>query len=164
MAKILCILFVALVFAVALNEAEPQRARSSRITRPRTRYLARQEAAADAAAVTPYPSADELKPDVPFDEAAAPPAVQTPDEVYGPPETTYNAPDEVYGPPEVSDNGLPAADPAAEDFPAPLDPQQARLVAARRANLRQRQLAYRQANVARAARPAKLKAAVRRTA
>ncbi|CAD7005155.1 uncharacterized protein LOC101451488 [Ceratitis capitata] len=181
---IVCAL-LAFVACIATSDAEPQqrgqrvyyRPAAARYQRPRTRYLARQEESAadvvpEAPAVTPYPSADELKPAVPFDEGA--PATNIPDEVYGPPET--NQPDEVYGPPEVFGNELPAgsaadaapaedvpaADPAAEDFPAPLDEQQARLVAARRAAAyRQRQrkaAAYRQALAARAAaRPLKYK-------
>ncbi|XP_018785347.1 PREDICTED: uncharacterized protein LOC108966763 [Bactrocera latifrons] len=177
---------LAFIACIASTEAEPQqrgqrvyyRPAAARYQRPRTRYLARQEeadAAPEAPAVTPYPSADELKPAVPFDEGA--PATNIPDEVYGPPEA--NQPDEVYGPPEVSGNDLPAdgdlapvddvpaADPAAESFPAPLDEQQARLVAARRAAaLRQRQrkaAAYRQALAARAAaRPLKYTAVAQR--
>ncbi|XP_011205698.2 uncharacterized protein LOC105227859 [Bactrocera dorsalis] len=177
---------LAFIACIASIEAEPQqrgqrvyyRPAAARYQRPRTRYLARQEeadAAPEAPAVTPYPSADELKPAVPFDEGA--PATNIPDEVYGPPEA--NQPDEVYGPPEVSGNELPAepdvapvddvpaADPAAESFPTPLDEQQARLVAARRAAaLRQRQrkaAAYRQALAARAAaRPLKYKAVAQR--
>ncbi|XP_054736182.1 translation initiation factor IF-2-like [Anastrepha obliqua] len=181
MAKLqIVVLCAALAFiaCIAISEAEPQqrgqrvyyRPAAARYQRPRTRYLARQEeadAVPEAPAVTPYPSADELKPAVPFDEGS--PATNIPDEVYGPPEA--NQPDEIYGPPEVDANELPAdapveapaADPAAEDFPAPLDEQQARLVAVRRAAaLRQRQrkvAAYRQALAARAAaRPLKLKA------
>ncbi|XP_039967080.1 uncharacterized protein LOC120779024 [Bactrocera tryoni] len=177
---------LAFIACIASIEAEPQqrgqrvyyRPAAARYQRPRTRYLARQEeadAVPEAPAVTPYPSADELKPAVPFDEGA--PATNIPDEVYGPPEA--NQPDEVYGPPEVSGNELPAdadvapvddvpaADPAAESFPAPLDEQQARLVAARRAAaLRQRQrkaAAYRQALAARAAaRPLKYKVVAQR--
>ncbi|XP_014099331.2 uncharacterized protein [Bactrocera oleae] len=175
---------LAFIACIVSIEAEPQqrgqrvyyRPAAARYQRPRTRYLARQveaDAAPEAPAVTPYPSADELKPAVPFDEGA--PATNIPDEVYGPPEA--NQPDEVYGPPDVFGNELPAdaapvddvpaADPAAETFPAPLDEQQARLVAARRAAaLRQRQrkaAAYRQSLAARAAaRPLKYKAVAQR--
>lgn len=85
MAKFMQILFVAFL-AVALCSAEP--ARNSRFQGRRNRFLARQEVEAEPAAVTPYPSADELKPEVPFDEAVAPE------------EQTPNQPDEVYGPPE----------------------------------------------------------------
>lgn len=80
--QILCIAFL----AVALCSAEP--ARNSRFQGRRNRFLARQEVEAEPEAVTPYPSADELKPEVPFDEAIAPE------------EQTPNQPDEVYGPPE----------------------------------------------------------------
>ncbi|XP_065362414.1 fibrous sheath CABYR-binding protein-like [Calliphora vicina] len=83
MAKFMEILFVALL-AVALCSAEAPRSRTSRFQARRNRFLARQEAA-EPAAVTPYPTADELKPEVPFDEAVAT-EEQQPDEVYGPPE------------------------------------------------------------------------------
>lgn len=156
------VLLAIAVCLLAIGEAQQQvqRQRSSqRLSRGRSRYSARQELAADAdAAVTPYPSADELKPEVPFDEAAAPAAVEpTPDAVYGPPDAVpapNNVPDEIYGPPDVTGNDLPAA----ADVPA----EQARLVAARRAaKLRRAQpVAYRRV-VSAAARPAKLSAARR---
>ncbi|XP_061390792.1 small ribosomal subunit protein bS16-like [Musca vetustissima] len=79
MAKFMQILFVAFL-AIALVSAEPKRFQGKR------RFLARQEVAEEA--VTPYPSADELKPEVPFNEAEAAE------------EQTPNQPDEVYGPPE----------------------------------------------------------------
>lgn len=85
MAKFMQIIFVALL-VVALCCAEAPRSRTSRFQAKRNRFLARQEAE-EPAVVTPYPSADELKPEVPFDEAAA--AEEQP-----------NQPDEVYGPPE----------------------------------------------------------------
>lgn len=167
MAKFQVLLLIA-ACVLAIAEAQQvkrqlQRSASQRLSRGRSRYSARQELAADAdAAVTPYPSADELKPEVPFDEAAAPAAIEpTPDAVYGPPDALpapNNVPDEVYGPPDVTGNDLPAADVPAE---------QARLVAARRqaAKLRRAQpVAYRRAvAVASAvARPAKLSAVSRR--
>lgn len=163
MAKLQALLLVIAVCLVACGEAQQRQRAAQRLTRGRSRYLARQELAApadvDAAAVTPYPSADELKPEVPFDEAAAaaPSAAEpTPDAVYGPPDAApapNNVPDEVYGPPDVTGNDLPAADVPAE---------QARLMAARRAaKLRRAQpVAYRRA-VSAAARPAKLSAARR---
>ncbi|XP_017841304.1 uncharacterized protein LOC108599035 [Drosophila busckii] len=148
MSKLQIMLFGIVLCLLALSEAQSQNQRQryqqQRLFRTRSRTFARQEVApADAeAAVTPYPSADELKPEVPFDEAAA--AEPTPDAVYGPPEFM---PDEVYGPPDAAGNDLPAA----ADVPT----EQARLVAARRAaNYRRAQL---QAN----RRPAKL-SAVRR--
>ncbi|XP_016999386.1 uncharacterized protein [Drosophila takahashii] len=157
MAKFQVILVVAALSLLAASEAQQQRY-SQRLSRGRSRYSARQELApadgGDPDAVTPYPSADELKPEVPFDEAAAPSAAEpTPDAVYGPPDAApNNAPDEVYGPPDVTGNDLPAADIPAE---------QARLVAARRAaNYRRaaQPVAYRRLASA-AARPAKLSAA-----
>ncbi|XP_061390772.1 uncharacterized protein LOC133326114 [Musca vetustissima] len=90
MAKFVQILFVAFL-AIALCSAEAPRSRYARVQAKRTRFLARQEVAAEPDVVTPYPSADELKPEVPFDEAAA----STPEE-----EQIPNQPDEVYGPPE----------------------------------------------------------------
>ncbi|XP_043649920.1 uncharacterized protein LOC122617925 [Drosophila teissieri] len=159
MAKFQVILLAAALSLLAVSQAQQQRY-SQRLSRGRSRYSARQELApADAAdpdAVTPYPSADELKPEVPFDEAAAPTAAEpTPDAVYGPPDAAPNSvPDEVYGPPDVTGNDLPAA----ADIPAE---QQARLVAARRAaNYRRvaKPVAYRRPLSA-AARPAKLSAA-----
>ncbi|XP_017122882.1 uncharacterized protein LOC108143147 [Drosophila elegans] len=160
MAKIQVVLVVAALAFLALSEAQQQRY-SQRLSRGRSRYSARQELApadggASPDAVTPYPSADELKPEVPFDEAAAPSAAEpTPDAVYGPPDAAPNSvPDEVYGPPDVTGNDLPAA----ADIPAE---QQARLVAARRAaNYRRiaQPVSYRRAASA-AARPAKLSAA-----
>lgn len=75
MAKLQVILIAAALSLLAVSQAQQQRY-SQRLSRGRSRYSARQELApADAAdpdAVTPYPSADELKPEVPFDEAAAP--------------------------------------------------------------------------------------------
>ncbi|EDW40494.1 GL25272 [Drosophila persimilis] len=156
MAKFLVLLLVIALSLLSLSDAQRY---SQRLSRGRSRYSARQElapaAAGDVDAVTPYPSADELKPEVPFDEAAAPAALDpTPDAVYGPPDAAPNSvPDEVYGPPDVTGNDLPAADIPAE--------QQARLVAARRAaNYRRagQPVAYRRA-VSAAARPAKLSAA-----
>ncbi|KAH8315714.1 hypothetical protein KR059_010890 [Drosophila kikkawai] len=162
MAKFQAVLLVVALSLLAVSEAQQQRQRySQRLSRGRSRYSARQEVApapadgGDVDAVTPYPSADELKPEVPFDEAAPSAADPTPDAVYGPPDAAPNAvPDEVYGPPDVTGNDLP---PAA-DIPAE---QQARLVAARRAaNYRRnaQQVAYRR-SVSAAARPAKLSVA-----
>ncbi|XP_068149203.1 uncharacterized protein [Drosophila tropicalis] len=167
MAKFQVILVVIGLSMLALGEAQQQRQRYTQryLSRGRSKYFARQELApvpdADAdAVVTPYPSADELKPEVPFDETAAAPsaAEPTPDAVYGPPDAApNNVPDEVYGPPDVTANDLPAA---SADIPA--DAQQARLVAARGrgANYRRAvvQPVYRRA-VSAAARPAKLTAA-----
>ncbi|XP_073842466.1 uncharacterized protein [Musca autumnalis] len=99
MAKFMQILFVAFL-AFALVAAEPKRFQGRR-----NRFLARQEVAEEA--VTPYPSADELKPEVPFNEAEAP-VEETPVEET-PVEETPNQPDEVYGPPET-DEVVPVAE------------------------------------------------------
>ncbi|XP_075160484.1 uncharacterized protein LOC142233443 [Haematobia irritans] len=121
MAKFMQILFVScLVFA--LCSAEIPRSRTSRVhVNRRNRFLARQEVAEEPAAVTPYPSADELKPEVPFDEAVAAE------------EQTPNQPDEVYGPPEQdvpSNDVAPVEDEAAtigedEETPAVADEEEA---------------------------------------
>lgn len=125
----IAIVLVLVVLAIFSCEAQRQRGRLVRLSN--SRQLARQEAEEP---VTPYPSADELKPEIPFDEAVpASGAVDEssvlesgiapvdegsetaanepiPDEVYGPPEIAvlYNTPDEVYGPPEVDANLLPS--------------------------------------------------------
>ncbi|XP_023309440.2 uncharacterized protein LOC111691049 [Lucilia cuprina] len=152
------------VLAVFSCEAQRQRVRSGRLQR--NRQLARQEVEEP---ITPYPLADELKPEIPFEEAAPAPVDESavvdeeevfpadeaaegaanepiPDEVYGPPEESvlYNTPDEVYGPPEIEANQLPA-----EVTLARQRQRQARLVQARR------KAAYRQARLAklRAAKP-----------
>ncbi|XP_065360382.1 uncharacterized protein LOC135954230 [Calliphora vicina] len=145
------------VLAVFSCEAQRQRVRPGRLQR--NRQLARQEVEEP---ITPYPSADELKPEIPFDEAVPAPADESavaeeedvfavdeaaegaanepiPDEVYGPPEVAilYKTPDEVYGPPEIEANQLPA-----EVTLARQRQRQARLVQARR------KAAYRQARLA----------------
>ncbi|XP_005177164.1 fibrous sheath CABYR-binding protein [Musca domestica] len=147
MAKFVQILFVAFL-AIALCSAEAPRSRNARFQAKRTRFLARQEVAAEPDVVTPYPSADELKPEVPFDEAAA----STPEEA----EQAPNQPDEVYGPPEqdapastddvapaeaeveaeapVAEEEAAAAPAAEEEAPARLTSR--RKVAARPAKLR----------------------------
>uniref|UniRef100_A0A1I8MUN0 Uncharacterized protein n=1 Tax=Musca domestica TaxID=7370 RepID=A0A1I8MUN0_MUSDO len=151
------IVMLLVAFAVLGCEAQRQRGRPVRLIQ-RNRKLARQEVEEP---VTPYPTADELKPEVPFEEVAptdfpveeaevAPEASEpVPDEVYGPPEVSvlYNTPDEVYGPPELDANALPA-----EVVLARQRQRQARLVQARR------QAAYRQAKLA------KLRAAKKHTA
>lgn len=136
--------FVLLLVAFAVLGCDAQRQRH----RPGNRKLARQEVEAP---VTPYPSADELKPEVPFEESV--PAVEPtdveevvpeasepiPDVVVVTPEVAvvYNAVDEVYGPPEIDVSAVPA-----DVFLARQRAQKARLVQARR------QAAYRQAKVA----------------
>lgn len=135
---------VLLVVAFAVLGCDAQRQRS----RPGNRRLARQEVEVP---VTPYPSADELKPEVPFEESVpadeatvvdevVPEASEPiPDEVFINPEVAivYNAVDEVYGPPEIDVSAIPA-----DVFLARQKAQKARLVQARR------QAAYRQAKAA----------------
>lgn len=148
--QIICVLLLAFV-ALCSCDAQRQRGRSGLLQR--RRQLARQEVEEP---ITPYPAADELKPEIPFDEAVpadepsvaqeetvsideAAVAEPIPDEVYGPPEVAvlYNVPDEVYGPPEIEANSLPS------DGTLALQRQkQARLVQARR------QAAYRKTRLA----------------
>ncbi|XP_054732280.1 uncharacterized protein LOC129240479 [Anastrepha obliqua] len=106
-----------LVLAVAVATAEPPlfRPRSSRLQQRRP-FFARQESVPsppqpDAA---PYPSADELKPENPFQGEEE---TTEPDLVYGPPDSTYGPPlpatdplPAVEGPPEFAPN------PDAEEF------------------------------------------------
>lgn len=140
MAKFMQIIFVAL-FVVAMCSAEAPRSRTSRYQAKRNRFLARQEAE-EPAAVTPYPSADELKPEVPFDEAAAAEEQPNqPDEVYGPPEE--EAPVDTDDIATTADETPVAAEdeaaPAAEEEPAVAEeeePTPARLTARRTASVR----------------------------
>ncbi|XP_049313094.1 cyclic nucleotide-gated cation channel beta-1-like [Bactrocera dorsalis] len=110
MARFLQILLVAsLAFALCAAEAPRFRARNGRLqlSKQRSRFLARQEAAEEAG-VTPYPSAKELIPEIPFDEAAAAAAPEVPVEPEAPaaPEGNIN----------VSVNvDLPAEQPPAEE-------------------------------------------------
>ncbi|GBP00496.1 hypothetical protein EVAR_68349_1 [Eumeta japonica] len=112
-----------LLAALCSCDAQRQKGRSG--ISQRRRQFARQQVEEP---ITPYPSADELKPEVPFEESipADEPSIAQeepasvdetavgvvnepiPDEVYGPPEVAvlYNTPDEVYGPPEVEANSL----------------------------------------------------------
>ncbi|XP_036327321.1 uncharacterized protein LOC118739927 [Rhagoletis pomonella] len=73
MSRFFQILLVACL-AVALCAAEAPRYRSRngrlQLSKQHSRFLARQEVAEEAG-VTPYPSAKELIPEIPFDEAAA---------------------------------------------------------------------------------------------
>lgn len=103
-----------LVLAIVACSAEParyhQRLAANKLQHLRQRAAVQQKrVSARQEAVTPYPTADELKPEVPFEEG------NQPDEVYGPP-------DEVYGPPDL--NQTPAdrlpSDEAPEEFaPSP---------------------------------------------
>uniref|UniRef100_A0A1A9WFI0 Uncharacterized protein n=1 Tax=Glossina brevipalpis TaxID=37001 RepID=A0A1A9WFI0_9MUSC len=80
----------------------------------RNRYLARQEITTNN--VTPYPLANDLKPEIQFVEMEPQDdrnvgdsrkdiinSDSKPDEIYGPPEIAlvFNTPDKVYGPPET---------------------------------------------------------------
>lgn len=108
------------------RKLQPLRQRSKTFQK---RVSARQEA------VTPYPTADELKPEVPFEEG------NQPDEVYGPP-------DETYGPPELDQtpaDQLPSEEapeefspnPDAEEFQPALEgeeEQPSRLTTSRKSN------------------------------
>lgn len=141
------LVLLVVAFAVLGCEAKRPKGRPVRLIQ-RNRKLARQEAEEP---VTPYPSADELKPEVPFEESfpADVPAAEDevvpagtdpiPDEVYGPPEVAilYNTPDEVYGPPEFDVNAFPTDLAFARQRA-----QKARLVQVRR------KAAYRQAKLA----------------
>ncbi|XP_037807787.1 fibrous sheath CABYR-binding protein [Lucilia sericata] len=114
MAQFKKISLIILVLAIVACSAEPARYRQrlaakklqplrQRPAVPQKRVLARQEA------VTPYPTADELKPEVPFEEG------NQPDEVYGPP-------DETYGPPELDEtpaDQLPSEEAPEEFAPNP---------------------------------------------
>lgn len=123
------------ILAVLGSDAYRQKARPVRLVQ-RHRKFSRQE----AEPVTPYPTADELIPDIPFADGvpAEEPYVPEdfvpegsehfPDEVYGPPEVAVvYTPDEVYGPPELDENALPG-----EDFWAFQRIRKARLLQLRR--------------------------------
>lgn len=136
--------FIVLLVTLAVFGCEAQKQKS----RPGSQKLARQEVDAP---VTPYPTADELKPEVPFEESvpAEEPTVvdevfpegseTIPDDFIITPEVAIvlNALDEVYGPPEIDVNTIPA-----DVFLARQKAQKARLVQARRL------AAYRQAKAA----------------
>ncbi|XP_018785341.1 PREDICTED: fibrous sheath CABYR-binding protein-like [Bactrocera latifrons] len=92
MARFLQILLVAsLAFALCAAEAPRFRGRNGRLqlSKQRSRFLARQEVAEEAV-VTPYPSAKELIPEIPFDEAAAAAAPEVPVEAPAEPEGDVN--------------------------------------------------------------------------
>ncbi|XP_011184034.2 uncharacterized protein LOC105213120 [Zeugodacus cucurbitae] len=80
MSRFFQVLLVAcLAFALCAAEAPRYRGRNGRLqlSGHRSRFLARQEAAEEAG-VTPYPSKNELVPEIPFDEAAAAEAPEVP--------------------------------------------------------------------------------------
>ncbi|KAH8298197.1 hypothetical protein KR018_010614 [Drosophila ironensis] len=89
-AKFSCCL-LGLILAFGVINAQPARSE---------KRLQKQQAA-------PYPSAEELKPEIPFEEGV-------PDETYGPPDQTYGPPDQTYGPPPTD---------AVEQLPSAEDPQ-----------------------------------------
>lgn len=113
--------FLIFVLAFVLTTDNVQ-ALSNRVRSGRGRLLARQQVASNP---TPYPSAAELKPEVPFEEtaAAALPNTQEPDLTYGAPDVTYGAPDPVYGPPQsdeepaLQEEQLPSENPPEEFAP-----------------------------------------------
>ncbi|XP_061390771.1 myb-like protein V [Musca vetustissima] len=170
MAKFMQILFVAFL-VIALVAAQPKRFQGRR------NRLARQELEEP---VTPYPSADELKPEVPFDEAVAAeeqtpftpvsaegetpltpvaPEGETPfTPVVNEEETPYT-PDEVYGPPEEDEAVVDTQDVVEEEYvPTEEEIASARLTSRRGAV---RKAAVRPAKLRKvAARPAKLRKAV----
>ena len=147
MAQLKTVFVVVVILAVvACTFAADQRKQNQRVgakklqpLRQRSRVLQKRVSARQEA-VTPYPTADELKPEVPFEEG------NQPDEVYGPP-------DETYGPPELDQtpaDQLPSEEapeefspnPDAEEFqPAaeeeevdPLGEQASRLTTRRKSN------------------------------
>ncbi|XP_069967553.1 uncharacterized protein CG45076-like [Bactrocera oleae] len=86
MSRFFQVLLVAcLAYALCAAEAPRYRVRNGRmqLSKQRSRFLARQEVAEEAA-VTPYPSAKELIPEIPFDEAAAAAAPEVPVEPEAP--------------------------------------------------------------------------------
>ncbi|XP_073841612.1 uncharacterized protein [Musca autumnalis] len=151
MAKFMQILFVAFL-AVALVAAEPKRHQGRR-----NRFLARQEVEEP---ITPYPSADELKPEVPFDESVAAEgqipftsvAAEGETTVFTEEETPF-IPDEVYGPPEEEEFPV-----TQQDF-APVDEDN--VVVSEEELIPARLLARRAGARKIAARPAKLRKPLR---
>ncbi|BFF93315.1 uncharacterized protein DMAD_11189 [Drosophila madeirensis] len=104
-AKNVCSLLV-LMLALGLIGAQPARS---------GKRLAKQQAAA------PYPSAEELKPEIPFEEGV-------PDQTYGPPDLTYGPPptDQVEQLPSADEPQDFTPDPDAEEV-QPVDQAPARL-------------------------------------
>ncbi|XP_055906732.1 uncharacterized protein LOC129941969 [Eupeodes corollae] len=116
MAKFFQIVLV--VGLIAAGAAEPPRRFNQRFQN-RNRFFARQEVAPSddrSVGVTPYPSAAEEKPDIPFDlpnQEAAPfpePTYATPDQTYGPPDQTYGPPQPEEAFPQQEDYDEEAAD------------------------------------------------------
>ncbi|XP_061390769.1 uncharacterized protein LOC133326111 [Musca vetustissima] len=170
MPKFMQILFVAFL-ALALVAAEPKRFQGRR-----NRFLARQEVEEP---VTPYPTADELKPEVPFDEAVAAEGQTTFTPVAAEGETPFTpvaaegetpftpvaaegetpyTPDEVYGPPEEEEAVVDTQEVVEEEYvPTEEEIASARLTSRRGGA---RKAAVRPAKLRKiAARPAKLRKA-----
>ncbi|XP_036327314.1 uncharacterized protein LOC118739921 [Rhagoletis pomonella] len=109
--------FLLLVLAIALAIAEPPRflSRPNRFQQ-RRQFLARQQSvpAAPQPEFAAYPSADELKPENPFQ---AEEETIEPDLVYGPPDATYGPPLPATDPlPAVESPPQFATNPDAEEF------------------------------------------------
>lgn len=121
-----------LVFAVAFATAESPRfrQRNSRL-RQRRPFFARQESVPSAPEqheFAPYPSADELKPENPFEGGEE---VLEPELVYGPPDLTY-------GPPPPTTDPLPVVDAPQEFAPKRNAEEFARLTHSSPSRLQQR--------------------------
>ncbi|XP_054085069.1 uncharacterized protein LOC105213458 [Zeugodacus cucurbitae] len=123
---------ILLVLAVAFATAEPPRfrLRNSRLQQRRP-FSARQESVPSEPAqpeFAPYPSADELKPENPFEA----------EEEVTEPELVYGSPDPTYGPPLPATDPLPVADAPQEFAPNPDAEEFARLTISRPSRLQQR--------------------------
>ncbi|KAH8413365.1 hypothetical protein KR009_010381 [Drosophila setifemur] len=95
-----------LVLILALGTISALPARSSK-------RLQKQQAA-------PYPSAEELKPEIPFEEGVPDQTYGPPDQTYGPPDQTYGPPDQTYGPPPTDTvTQLPSAEEPQDFTPDP---------------------------------------------
>ncbi|XP_050333516.1 fibrous sheath CABYR-binding protein-like [Bactrocera neohumeralis] len=194
MARFLQILLVAsLAFALCAAEAPRFRGRNGRLqlSKQRSRFLARQEAAEEAA-VTPYPSAKELIPEIPFDEAAAAAAPEVPVEAPAVPEGDVNVsvnvelpaeqapveeeadepaladeaegehePDLIYGPPEAEDVPVVNEVTPAEEIEATIAEEEEEQAAEEEAIESARLTFGRRINARKSARPAKLRAPIR---
>ncbi|XP_012159902.1 alpha/beta-gliadin MM1 [Ceratitis capitata] len=119
-----------LVLGLTCAIAEPPRfhPRNSRFQQRRP-FFARQESAPAQPEFAPYPSADELKPENPFQ--AEEEAVTEPELVYGPPDATY-------GPPLPVTDPLPAVESPPDFAPNPDAEEFARLTLSRPSRLQQR--------------------------
>ncbi|XP_054736064.1 uncharacterized protein LOC129243037 [Anastrepha obliqua] len=189
MTRFFQILFVAcLAVGLCAAEAPRYRSRSGRLqlSKQRSRFLARQEAAEEAG-VTPYPSAKELIPEIPFDEAAAAAAPEVPVAPVDDVNVSVNAdlpaeqepafeqeevdevavaddaegehePDLTYGPPEAED--VPAVNEITpvEEIEATVAEEEEQAEAAEEGIQSGRLVFGRRINARKSARPAKLRA------